>query len=472
MFFDGTIDTINRYAWSENVGWIDFGTTEGNVHVKDAELTGYAWGELVGWVSLNCSNDSSCGTVDYKVTNNGQGVLGGYAWSENAGWIDFNPTNGGVTINSSGVFSGYAWGELVGWIVFNCSDENSCATIDYFVSTFWRPFVHGSGGNDRGRGGGGGGKSEPTPPPEPFVPDYSGIAERRLAAQKRAEEEVNISEEEKMMKRRLSGLHERLVAHFKNQLARAEAAKNEKSIFEKLVENEELGLREVVNDTRKRMLRAIAKTKLQVSVVNNDSLKSSEEDGLLVSMIDGVGVKYEDVPTRAWYAPYVSLLLEEDIASGYKDEEGNLKGEFGVSNPVTRAEVIKMALEVSTSGQVVKLYGVPRNISAQGTWASAYVAKAEEMNISTFGVDVNVNENASRGEVVQTILEVIKLGIGNNPSSYSDVSISHPYSNAIDTASYFGIISGDEGANTFRPNDEINRAEVAKIIAMVMEFVK
>jgi|WetSurMetagenome_2_1015567.scaffolds.fasta_scaffold01475_3 hypothetical protein len=140
---DGTIDAVNRYAWTENIGWLDFGTTAGNVHVTDSALTGYAWGENVGWISLNCSNDNSCLTnINYKVSNNSSGVLSGYAWSENVGWINFNPTNGGVTINSSGEFKGYAWGENVGWIVFDCTTNNSCAAnggVDYKVKTDWRP---------------------------------------------------------------------------------------------------------------------------------------------------------------------------------------------------------------------------------------------------------------------------------------------------------------------------------------------
>ncbi len=136
---DGTIDSAYKYAWGENISWFNFGTAEGNVHITDSALTGYAWGENIGWISLNCSNDSSCGTVDYKVANDGEGILTGYAWSENTGWINFNPTYGGVTINSSGEFLGYAWGENIGWIVFNCSTANSCGTVDYKVKTDWRP---------------------------------------------------------------------------------------------------------------------------------------------------------------------------------------------------------------------------------------------------------------------------------------------------------------------------------------------
>lgn len=136
---DGTIDSSARYTWSENGGWIDFGASGGNVHVTDAELTGYAWSESAGWISLNCSNDSSCATADYKVSNDGEGNLSGYAWTENAGWIDFDPAGGGITIDSSGDLAGYAWGEDIGWVVFNCSTTSTCGTVSYKVSTDWRP---------------------------------------------------------------------------------------------------------------------------------------------------------------------------------------------------------------------------------------------------------------------------------------------------------------------------------------------
>lgn len=136
---NGSVDTTSRYAWAENIGWIDFGSSQGNVAITDTAITGYAWGEQVGWISLNCSNDSSCATVNYAISNDGIGNLSGYAWGENIGWIDFNPTAGGVTINTDGEFLGYAWNEAAGWIVFNCATTDSCSTVDYKVSTDWRP---------------------------------------------------------------------------------------------------------------------------------------------------------------------------------------------------------------------------------------------------------------------------------------------------------------------------------------------
>jgi hypothetical protein len=125
---DGTIDSTYHYAWSENVGFIDFGSSVGNVHVTDSGLTGYAYGENVGWISLNCSNTSSCGTVHYAVANDGNGNLSGYAWGENIGWIDFSH----VTIGSDGIFAGYAYGENIGNIIFGTIAGDK-------VLTDWRP---------------------------------------------------------------------------------------------------------------------------------------------------------------------------------------------------------------------------------------------------------------------------------------------------------------------------------------------
>lgn len=115
---DGTIDATGRYAWGENIGWIDFGTTNGAVHVTDAGLTGSALSENVGWIDLS------------NVINDGAGNLSGYGWGENIGWVNFHPANGGVIINSSGEFTGSALSENVGWIIFN---------TEYKVKTDWRP---------------------------------------------------------------------------------------------------------------------------------------------------------------------------------------------------------------------------------------------------------------------------------------------------------------------------------------------
>ncbi len=137
------IDSTDKYAWGENIGWINFGTTQGDVDVMLTSMDGYAWGENVGWISLNCSNTASCSTVNYGAALSGT-TVSGYIWGENVGWISLNCSNTascstvnyGVSVDTStGIFSGYAWGENVGWISFNCSNDATCTTVNYKVKT-------------------------------------------------------------------------------------------------------------------------------------------------------------------------------------------------------------------------------------------------------------------------------------------------------------------------------------------------
>ncbi len=120
VFASTTDGTVSGYAWSENVGWINFGATNGNIHITDSVLTGSAWSENVGWIKLDPTTSG--------VKNTSDGVLSGYAWSENVGWINFS----GVSINSSGEFTGMATGGTnTGRINFDCTYCN--------VATDWRP---------------------------------------------------------------------------------------------------------------------------------------------------------------------------------------------------------------------------------------------------------------------------------------------------------------------------------------------
>jgi len=144
---NGTIDPTYKYAWSENIGWINFGCDYCDVHITDSGMTGYAWSANYGWINL--APDTS------GVNNNGEGTLLGQAWGENIGWINFS----GVTIDSSGDFSGYASGDITGQISFNCSNTDSCGSSDFKLKTDWRPASTRNSSSDNSNGGG------YTPPP-------------------------------------------------------------------------------------------------------------------------------------------------------------------------------------------------------------------------------------------------------------------------------------------------------------------
>ncbi len=166
---NGTVDSTYKYAWGENLGWLNFGCTECDVAITDTAITGYAWSRQFGWINLAPTNGG--------VTNTSSGTLSGRAWGSNVGWIDFSA----VTINTSGEFLGYATLDSdSSQINFNCANGSSCASADFKVKTDWRPAsartsVSSTGGNSSG--------SIPRPPAtespteNPVVSVIEGIAD-------------------------------------------------------------------------------------------------------------------------------------------------------------------------------------------------------------------------------------------------------------------------------------------------------
>ena len=168
----GASDNVWGWAWSENIGWISFnstncdsnsnGTTDNinysqcpigqtsadygvNINTTNGLFSGYAWSENIGWISFNSSELTGCpsGTCEARTDFiNCPGNLcpvSGWArvlspiGNSNAGgwdgWIKLNGANYGVSINkntSPYEFNGWAWGgddndneAVVGWISFN-----------------------------------------------------------------------------------------------------------------------------------------------------------------------------------------------------------------------------------------------------------------------------------------------------------------------------------------------------------------
>ena len=145
----GAIDTTYRYAWNDNIGWIDFGYTAGNVTVGDTQLTGYAYDTGIAEIALDCATSPSgniCSTSNFKVSRSpSTGDLSGWAWNDTIGWISFNcsdpnlcgSSNYKVNVNlTTGAFTNYAWNDNIGWISFNCSDPGTCGSSDYLVNTY------------------------------------------------------------------------------------------------------------------------------------------------------------------------------------------------------------------------------------------------------------------------------------------------------------------------------------------------
>lgn len=105
---------FSGYAWSSNVGWIDFGPLPPypNSPNKLAEYDSVT-GDVIGWAKILSQGDD--------------------------GWIKMSDLwSNGVSVNNL-TFSGWAWNgnsnnSGAGWISFNCADSGVCAASDYSVS--------------------------------------------------------------------------------------------------------------------------------------------------------------------------------------------------------------------------------------------------------------------------------------------------------------------------------------------------
>ncbi len=100
-----------------------------NIPSGNGNVTGYAWSENLGWIDFNPSGPYPTGP-GYSVQRNSNNLVGWarivsivQAGSNSGGWqgwIKMNGNNYGVTINSStGQLNGYAWSDELGWVDFS-----------------------------------------------------------------------------------------------------------------------------------------------------------------------------------------------------------------------------------------------------------------------------------------------------------------------------------------------------------------
>lgn len=122
--YQAAIDATNRYAWGEQIGWVNHRAVHGETTVcvdgTNGFLKGYAWAENAGWIKLGAAAGGpylNTSASNWGVNLSAGWALSGFAWSESVGWLNFRPAHGGVELDPlSGDFSGFAWSENAGWI--------------------------------------------------------------------------------------------------------------------------------------------------------------------------------------------------------------------------------------------------------------------------------------------------------------------------------------------------------------------
>lgn len=90
----------------------DFGSSV-SIDNYSRQMDGHGWSQDIGWLSFGTESNP-----DGPVTADANGVLSGKAKVQNAGTVDFDDYGAHVTV-TNGHFSGYAWSNDLGWLDFS-----------------------------------------------------------------------------------------------------------------------------------------------------------------------------------------------------------------------------------------------------------------------------------------------------------------------------------------------------------------
>lgn len=199
-----------------------------------------------------------------------------------------------------------------------------------------------------------------------------------------------------------------------------------------------------------------------------ENYTNSNPDHLSLTVGD-TQINFYDVQSSDWFADYVRTTVDGGILEGYKDDQGNLTGEFGPADNVNLAQLAKVAHKLAGI-TTDSLRFDSQNPRAKGTWFNGYFASAEYRNWIAYVLPTeDPSRPATRAEVVATLLQALeKDALWPTATFYTDVLPHTKYSYAIERAAVDGLI--DTSVKTFRPNDPINRAELAKLITTAIDL--
>ena len=161
--------------------------------------------------------------------------------------------------------------------------------------------------------------------------------------------------------------------------------------------------------------------------------------------------QFKDVNPNAWYASDLSILLSRGIM------QGKLEGKF---DPLGQLKY----------GEALKIFLLSAGYSAQeGTgkdWAAGY--KTLAVNNGWISSDVDLDAKITRNAMAELAAKVLGLSATSSvPSTWKD-GTSNGYANALYYTSPQILVGNADG--TFKGNDTLQRQEICKIAARVLNY--
>lgn len=200
-------------------------------------------------------------------------------------------------------------------------------------------------------------------------------------------------------------------------------------------------------------------TAVQVVIVELNETSESTEENTVTSMTEE---DFSDTQNH-WAKEYIRALKIAGIISGKST------GIFAPDDFLTRAELTKIALnafDISVQNNITNLFGDVKS----SDWFVSYVNTAKNEGIvSGYSDGFRPNQNITRAEALKILLTAGQFDIPEEAPDFSDVASDAWYKKYVAFAEKNGIVGGYNDG-TFRPNQFITRAEIAKITVKAMEL--
>lgn len=211
--------------------------------------------------------------------------------------------------------------------------------------------------------------------------------------------------------------------------------------------------------------------KITTAIVGSSLLSLSLASAARIDLIDEKQATFIDVPSTAWYAPYVETVAEAGIVQGYRDSNGKLTGEYGPERPVTRAEFLKMVV-MTLVHQQFDQRAAPPGSSWYAPYLEAMKANDPELNLVMPDYGEELDKPILRHEAAGLLYAGLDISRVTpwNPLPFPDVDPAEENFhlafnlNPILELHGYGVITGDKDTGNFNPFRTLNRAEAAKML--------